>query len=530
MVFYRVIHYDLLKGRIHMYRLFYNGNIISMDNIGTVYNWIYIEHGVIIDAGNYEGYHKYLNKTIDTVDLDGNSVLPGFTDSHVYLVQTGINKLAVDLSEATSIDEVIQLLVKRASETSKGKLVRGVKLDECNLNEKRLPNKFELDKYFKEHPVWINRIEKHTSIVNSYALRELKLPFNLQGIEYDGNIPTGIVYDRANAFITNKFYSQIADDVRDEGVQLAFEHAMEKGITTINAMEAGFAFCDRDGEFVYLNKEKFPIDVNLFYQTLDLEKLNRMGIKRVGCLFLDGSIGSRTAALSSPYADDPTCNGSLYFSKKSLDDIVLKAHLADFQLAIHAVGDKAIEMILNSIEKALASYPKVNHRHRIEHFELPSKSALEKSRKLGVIASMVPNAIEKWSKEGATYGVRLGRDRLNINNPFRDVLNYGIKIAAGSDSDTTEMDPFKSMQAIVDNKNVHQGVSINEALKMFTIDAAYANFEDRMKGSIERGKLADLIIINQNPYDIDPSKLSQIQVLETVKNGLTVYKSGAQNE
>lgn len=513
-----------------MYNLIYNGNIISIDELNTIYNWIYIVNGIIVDAGCYDGYHKYLKESVTSLDLEGKTVLPSFADSHVYLVQTGINKLAVNLSAARSISDVVELLNMRAKETQPGELVRGVKLDEFTLKEKRLPNKYDLDKYFSKHPIWINRIEKHTSIVNSFVYRLLKLPFNLEGIEYNEGIPTGIVRDRANAYVTNKLYSQLSNKHREQGVEMAFEHALRRGITTLNAMEAGFAFCDRDGEFIHANKGRFPIDVNLFFQTMDLNKLNSMGIPRFGCLFLDGSIGSRTASLSIPYNDDPKCYGSIYYSQKSLDEIILKAHVSDFQLAIHAVGDRAIDMALDAIEKALIQYPRINHRHKIEHYELPSKKAMEKTQKLGVIASMVPNAIDYWSKEGAAYDHRLGKERLLTNNPFRDVLNHGIRIVGGSDSDATEMNPFRSIKTIVTNDNKHQRVSLIEALKMFTIDAAYGNFEEHKKGSIERGKNADVIIVSHNPFEVEPDKLADIKVLETIKDGHSLFKQGGNNE
>ncbi len=299
-----------------MYDLIYNGPIISLDDSTSVYNWMYIKDGKICDIGMYEGYKRYLKKSQKVLDLEGKTVLPGFIDSHVYMIQTGLNMMAVDLSAATTIDEVFEMLIKCKNDTPKGKLIRGVKFDELNIREKRYPTRKELDLLFPDHPVWINRIELHTSVVNSYALAQLRVPFNLPGVLRDDEGMTGIIVDRANAFVRKHYYSQMTNVMREEALGRAVEKSLENGITTVNAIEAGFAFSDMDGDFLIDKIEDLPLDIVLFYQTLDLDKIVEMGLPRVGCIFLDGSIGSRTASISEAYLDDPSNYGSLYYSRK----------------------------------------------------------------------------------------------------------------------------------------------------------------------------------------------------------------------
>ncbi|WP_432663108.1 amidohydrolase [Wukongibacter baidiensis] len=507
-----------------MYDLIFNGNIISLDQYDSIYNWIYIKDGLIKDAGVYDGYMRYQEFCNKPLDLKGRTILPSFIDSHVYLIQTGINKLAVDLSQAKCFDDIFNALRDRAKTIPNGQLIRGVKFDEFNLKEKRFPTRYELDRHFPDHPIWINRVEMHTSLVNSYALSQLKVPFNMPGVHEENGKPTGVIYDRANAYIRNKFYSAMTDEHRNKGVSLAIQHALEYGVTTVNAIEAGFAFCDSDGDFIYEHQNEMPIDVVLFYQTIDLEKLKRMGISRVGCIFLDGSIGSRTAAVSIPYCDEDANYGSLYYSEQSIKEFVLRAHKMDFQIAIHAVGDRAIDLALDAFENALTLYPKRNHRHRIEHFELPSKRAIRRMSDLNIIASMVPNAPLYWSHKEAAYGVRLGEIRLESNNPFREILDMGVKIAGGSDSDITDMHPFSSIHVLVNESNLKRKTTLKQALKMFTIDAAYAIFQDSIKGSIEINKYADFIIIDQNPFEIDQALLKDTQILMTIKEGKVLYQ------
>lgn len=505
-----------------MYELIFNGTILSMDDMNTVYNWIYIKDGMIKDVGLYDGYKRYIKKSKKILDLKGRTVLPGFIDSHVYLIQTGLNMMAVDLSNAKTMDELLQLLIERKSITPKGELIRGVKFDELNIEEKRYPTRKELDKLFPDNPVWINRIEMHTSVVNSYALSKLNIPFNLPGIDYNDNVITGVVRDRANAFVRNYYYTNVTDKMRERALELSSEYALSCGITTVNAIEAGFAFSDKGGDYIHSKLDSYKIDVALFYQTLDLEKLIDMGLPRAGCIFLDGSIGSRTAALTSPYEDDDS-HGSLYYTKNHLKEFVEKAHCMDFQISIHAVGNRAIDLALDVFEEVLREYPKENHRHRIEHFELPSIRAIRRMRDLSIIASMVPNAGFKWSDDGSAYDVRLGKDRNSKNNPFGEIIQKGVLIAAGSDSDITDMNPFIGIHDLVNSIDPIKRVSIRDALKMYTINGAYAIFEENIKGTIEQNKYADLSVVSHNPYLIDRQNIKDITVEMTLKKGQLVY-------
>lgn len=506
-----------------MIELIYNGNIISMNNKESIYHWIYVKDGLIKDLGCYDGYKRYIDKCKNTLDLEGKTVLPGFIDSHVYMIQTGLNMMAVDLSKAKSIEEVIALLKERKNKTPKGHLIRGVKFDELNVNEKRFPTRKELDKEFPEHPVWINRIEMHTSMINSMGLTLTKIPFNLPGIERKNDILTGIIKDRANAFIRNYFYSDMTDDLREKALKKSEAYALACGVTTINAIESGFAFSDKDGDFLNQKKDKLKVDVALFYQTLDLQKIIALELPRVGCIFLDGSIGSRTAAVSKAYDDEEDNFGSLYYGEKHLKSFILEAHKKDFQIAIHAVGDRAIDLALDAFEEALTLYPNENHRHRIEHFELPSIRAIRRMASLGIIAMMVPNAGYNWSKEGAAYDIRLDQKRVDNNNPIATMLQHGIKIAAGSDCDITDMNPFLGIHALVNSDNPIRKTTLSDALKLYTLNGAYAIEEEHCKGSIEKSKLADLVILSANPYECEIDRLREIEVKLTIKNGRLVY-------
>lgn len=506
--------------------LLYNGNIISLEEHVPVLNWIIVKMGKIFDLGIREGYKKYINQSIDEIDLKGKTLVPGFYDSHVHLVQTGLNILSLDLNHVNSIGEILKLIEEETKKVSKGEFIRAIGLDELKIKEKRLPNRYELDLCAPNHPVWINRVEYHTSIVNSLALHMLKIPYNTHGIiRNEKHTPSGVLKGKASALVRKQILNKFSNRMRLKGVNKVLEYAIEKGVTSINAMEGGFTFHDKDAEFVYENKDSFPIDISLFYQTINVNKVLQKGLKRIGGgLFLDGSFGSRTAALSEPYFDDSSTNGKLYFWQDEINDFILKTYEKDLQVSVHAIGERAIEQILKAHEYAQSIYPGKVHRNRIEHCELPSIDQIRKAKKLGLIISMQPAYEYFWGSPGQMYEKRLGEIRRKKANPFKTILDEGILIAGGSDSDVTPMNPILGIHAAVNHPVLEHRVGPMDALKMFTINGAYAVFEDELKGSIKKGKYADFAVLSDDPLKIKREYIKNIQVLATIKEGNVLYE------
>ncbi|WZL71847.1 amidohydrolase [Clostridiaceae bacterium 35-E11] len=506
--------------------LLYNGNIIDLEEKHRLYNWVAIKAGKIFDLGTDDQYQQYI-KVTEKIDLNGKAVVPGFYDSHVHLVQTGLNMLSLDLSKASSIAEIKHLIEEKTKKTPKGKFIRAIGLDESKIQEKRLPNRYELDICAPNHPVWINRIDYHTSVVNSLAIHMLKIPFNTDGIIRNENqTPSGVLTGRANALVRKQILRRFSNRVRLKGVSKVLEVAIEKGITSLNAMEGGFTFHDKDAEFIYEHKDSFPIDVTLFYQTVDIDKVLDKGLKRIGGgIFVDGSFGSRTAALSEAYRDDPSTTGSLYFSQEELNTFILKTYENNLQVSVHAIGERAIEQILVAHEYAQSIYPRNDHRNRIEHFELPTLAHIKKAKSLGLTLSMQPAYEYFWGNPGQMYEKRLGEERRIKANPFHQILKEGLIVAAGSESDVTPMDPLLGIHAAVNHPVVAHRVSPWEALKMFTIYGAYAVFEEHLKGTIKKDKLADIVVLNQNPLSVPQDKIKDIQVIATIKEGNILYET-----
>ncbi|WP_207289612.1 amidohydrolase [Senegalia massiliensis] len=506
--------------------ILYNGDILTIDeNLNTV-NWIAIDKGNIIDIGNHDEYKKYIETAKEKIDLMGKTVLPGFYDSHVHLVQTGLNLLSVDLSDVESIGELQERIRKAADKKPECQLIRGIGYDDLRVAEGRMPTRYELDKCAPNHPVWINRVEYHISSVNSMALNSLNIPFDLEGIIRDERgLPDGRLKDKASAYIRGQILNNFSDSIRKKGVNKALNLAISKGVTTVGALEGGFVFHNRDAEFIINNKKKFPIDINLFYQTIDVNMVKEKQLNRIGgCIFLDGSFGSRNAALKEDYSDQKNNKGRLFFSQEELNEFILNAHKENLQITVHAIGDRAIEQILNSYEYAIAKYKRENHRHRIEHFELPSDEHIKRAKDLGLVLSMQPSYEYYWGDKGDLYDKRLG-ERRKRTNPLKKIIESGLIIAGGSDSDVTKIDPLLGIHTAVNHPNKEYSISAIEAIKLFTINGAYSVFEENIKGSIEIGKFADLVVLDKNPLKVKKEKIKDINVELTLKQGDIIFRN-----
>jgi predicted amidohydrolase YtcJ len=268
----------------------------------------------------------------------------------------------------------------------------------------------------------------------------------------------------------------------------------------------------------------------VYFQSTDVQRVLDLGLPRIGgCVLVDGAYGEHTAALLEPYTDDPTTRGVLYFSDEELDDFVGRAHKAGLQISMHAIGDAAIEQLLNAYEQALAGDRRPDHRHRIEHFSLPTREHIERAARLGVAVAMQPIfAAMPDSGEidcqlaGLEY---LGPERYARRHPYRTIIDAGILVGGGSDSDAKPMGPLAGMHAVVNHPDEERRLTAREALSLFTTNAAKIGFEEEEKGTIAPGKLADLVVLGEDPLSVDPTSLKDIPVEMTIVGGEIVYYS-----
>jgi predicted amidohydrolase YtcJ len=511
--------------------LFRNGHIITCNNKNDIYQWFAVKDGFIKKLGANEPNDMILENSEEIVDLNGNTVLPGFYDTHVHLVQTGLNYLGLDLYHVTSLEELFQKISTQIKHKTPGTIIRGYHFDVTKVLEKRFPTRKELDKVSPSNPIWINSIEFHTSALNTSALTMIDLPYHIDGIARDErNLPMGLFTGKASAFVRNRMLKRIDDRARMKGVSIAVQNAIKMGVTTIHAMEGGFTFHEKDAQFIFKNSSSFPIDILLYYQTFDLEKINSMNLKRLGGdIFLDGSFGSRTAAISSEYSDDPNNKGSLYFSQKELNYFVKEAHQKDLQIALHAIGDRAIDQALKAYEYAISFKDDYDNRHRIEHFELSDESHMKRASNMNLVISVQPAFEHRWGFKDGMYEHRLGIERARRTNNFRKMVDHGLKLCGSSDSDITSINPIYGIHCAVNHSKPEYSVTVSEAIKMFTINGAYSCHEEAFKGSLEENKLADFVILDQNPYTIELANIKDIQIISTYKEGIQIYSVSSKN-
>ncbi|MDD4583046.1 MAG: amidohydrolase [Eubacteriales bacterium] len=503
--------------------LIIGGKCLSMVG-ATKYDWIALSDGYISDLGYGDGFKKYLDKAVKVIDAKDGTVLPGFVDSHFHVVQAALNSRSLDLSYARSFRDIGELIIEAAKASPK-KPIRGIRLDEQNLKENRMPDRAILDKYCKDAPVFLNSVEYQTSVLNTYALLYYKIPFTLDGIDFDENqMPTGIITHYANVILRENVLKAIPSVSRMEAVTEFLKAIGEKGITTVNAMEGGRLYCDKDAEFIYEYADQLLIDMALFYQTMDIQKVKEMKLKRIGgSLYIDGTFGARTSALSFEYYDCPGNKGGLNFTQEELNEFVLDCYINKLQLALYTIGDRAIEQAITAHEYALNKTGNTGLRHRLEHVELPTTDHIKRARELGLVFSVTPTYEYIWGGPNKLYQERLG-ENYKKTNPFNEIVKEGVIICGGSDCDVTPPDPLLGIHSAVNHPVEKHRVSIYDAVKMFTSNGAYGIFEEDKKGTLEIGKLADIVILDRDILSESKEKIKDIKVNYTIKSGQIIFK------
>ena len=383
-----------------------------------------------------------------------------------------------------------------------------------------------LDKFSDDIPIWINNLDYQVSILNTYGLLYYKIPFRIDGIELDEKgAPTGIFRGKANATLRTNILNSYPNKNREENIRKLIPKLLEVGITTVNAMEGGYMYSDKDANFIYEHIADFPIDIVLFYQCLDLDKVREKKLKRIGgSLYIDGTMGARTAALTFEYNDKKGEMGRLIFSQKELNVFVEECYINKLQLSLYTIGDRAIETALNAHEYALEKTGIKGLRHRMEHVELASLLQIKRAKKLGIIFSMNPTYEKYWGGSNKMYSQRLGKKYVETNK-FREIIDGGLTLCGGSDSDVCDYNPFVGIHSAINHPVKKHRISLYEAIKMYTINGAYAIFEENNKGSLEIGKLADMIILDTDIFEIDTESIDKVKVLCTIKSGKILYST-----
>ena len=483
----------------------------------TTTNKFNTDNAISIINGNIEriGLTSDFSDFYQTViDLKGHTLLPGFIDTHTHFLHSSLSASNINLYDCKNAVEVNE---KLKDSIGKSALIRAYAYDDSDwINPLK---KSDLDHMHNSTPIVIFRLDMHGALVNSEALKMLKIPQELNSCE----VKEGIFNNKYFLWLSNEIAQQTEDTARLTALKDISQTAFSKGITTVHALEGGFGWGMKDIDFLLSKQNIQTPNIVIYPQTVNLAWIKSRGLKRAGgCLLLDGTIGNHTAALFERYSDKDT-NGELYFSDKALFSFVERAHLADMQLSFHAIGDRAVNQIVNIYEKVLKKHPKKEHRHRIEHCELVKEEDIERIAKLNIYLSVQPTFEYLFGGEGSIYEKRLGKERVKRTNIFKKYLQKHISIAGGSDFDVTPLDPLLGIHSAVNNSN--EALTISQAIDLFTKNAGYFSFEESKIGSLTPGKRADFAVLSKNPIEVNPVKLKDIKILKTFMAGSQVFPS-----
>lgn len=501
-----------------------NGNILCMDGEKRA-DWLLTQGGKIARMGVGKCDPEYISRTVQTIDAKGRTVLPGFIDNHFQVVRIGLEHGYVDLSNVRNYDEIGQVIRREAASRS---VVTAYRLDSSRLEEKALPDRKVLDRYCADKPVLIFSLDYHTIILNTVAILYYKIPFTLPGIQTDdSSIPTGVFTSQAENRLEGNVLDAYTYDDFDTAAACAVDMAFSYGLTTVAAMECRGAKAEqaplRTSEFLVRYGKRYPLTIEVFYQTTEYKRALSHGLRRIGgALYIDGTMGGRTAALSFDYADSPHRKGWIYMTQDALTTFTMECCEHGLQIGFDAIGDAAIEAVLQALEAAAKHYDVRSMRHRIEHAELITPAQMERAARLGVILCMQPAYEGLWGYPGGMYQQRLG-DRYGTTNQFRRIIDSGITICGGSDPPITNPNPFQGIHYAVNHPVPSNSVSLREALEMYTIHGAYALFLEKEKGSLHEGKDADIVILDRDITQMDPRQLKDVRVDMTIKNGQVVF-------
>ncbi|NHX36973.1 MULTISPECIES: amidohydrolase [Halolamina] len=504
--------------------VFVDGEIHTLTDPDETHEAVAVRDGEIVRLGATYDVEFLAGTGTEVVDLDGRVLLPGFIDAHTHLTTVGKYLVHADLSAADDLDSAVSTLREHAAETDAPEdsaWVRGYGYDESTWPEDRYLDREDLDAVSETRPVVAFREDMHVASVNSVVLDRYAEEMASANLHDEGGELTGVLVEEA----VDVLYEAVAPDAEETGrlVAAAQAHANERGVTGIHDMVRGSYAPE-----VYREMElagDLSLRVRLNYWADHLDALIETGLRtnhgsemvRTGAIktYSDGSFGGRTARVSEPYDDAPEEHGSWVVDPDELNEIVQRADDAGFQVTAHAIGDVAIDAVLDAFA---ATDDPGGMRHRVEHVELASDEAIQRFADMDVVASVQPNFL-KWAKDGGLYESRLGPRRAETN---RYALLDGAGAPLTFGSDCMPLDPLLGIHHAVTTDVDAQRLSVTEALRAYTLGAAYAGFDEERLGTVEPGKLADFTVLERSPWE-HAEEIREIDVAMTVVDGEVVH-------
>lgn len=536
-------------------KLFINGEIYSMKKEGEKFQSLGIKDGKITFLGTDEEAKNLSSKEL--INLKGKMMIPGMADAHLHLYAYCQNLTFVDLSKVHNINEMINLMKEKIKNVKKGDWVKGVNFDQSKWKENRFPTLEEMDSISKDNPIIIKRCCLHAVVANSKALEMASIGKNYQAgsggiveLDKDG-MPNGILREQSTKVFDDILPDPLKNiEVQKRIMQDVLNDMSSKGITTIHTYAAKIWQYNEDIN-IYKNFEKegkLPLRVTVCIdelfepEILTKEKLNNPYRKvQLGAykIFSDGSMGSRSAALKEPYSDDPKNSGFMLFTQEELNNKILTGYEHGLQPAIHAIGDRALDMTLSAIEYTLKTTKekgmtdeeqKKRLPFRIIHVQMIDDDLLERMKKLPLVLDIQPIFLctdLHWIED------RIGKERLKGSFALKTMEKAGLIQTGGSDCPVETYEPLKGIYAAVTRQDMEgyptegflpeKRLSVYEALCMYTKNVPYATGQESVLGTLEIGKFADLTVLEKNLFKIDKKEIKDVKVEQTYVAGNCVF-------
>lgn len=524
------------------------GNIYTVDPDRGRVEALAIIQGKIAAVGTSEEIESWVRPETQVIDLQGKFVMPGFNDAHTHFASAGLRLLQVNVEGTRSLTEFQERIRARLNEFAPGEWVHGAGWDHSLWKENRVPTRADLDEVSTDHPMLFSRVDGHSAVANSLALakagitRETTAPYGGEIARDANGEPTGWLKDKAIELVA-RLIPEPTPEQRKRALLLALEDAARWGITSIqddSIRESGwenflaFQELKEEGKLTLRVTEWLPFGASLD----ELEQMRKEGGTtdpwlKTGALkgVTDGSGGSLSAAMLEPFANHPDNRGLLLFEPEKLKKMVVDRDEAGFQIALHAIGDRANRLVLDAFEAARKINQRPNPRHKIEHAQFLHRDEVARFKQLGVIASMQPCHLLSDMRWAPTI---LGPDRAYEAYPWNTVLNRGTILAFGTDYPVEPLNPLRGLYVSVTREFEDGGppggwlpeekINMADAIRAYTWGSAYAEFEEHRKGTLAPGKFADLVVLSQDITRIPAREVLHTEVLLTLVGGKIVYE------
>ncbi len=514
-----------------------NGKIHTASDARPEVQAVAAKSGKIIAVGSDKDITNFIGAETKILDVGGKRVIPGFIDAHCHFSYGGHSLAMLDLGEARTLDVLQKRIAERIKELPEGAPVFGFASFPNQSLFKGLgwPTKEMLDAVSPQNPVVIRRRGGHAVWVNSVSLQK-------SGIKKDSPVPEGgeITVDPETGEMTGilKEAAQSLLKIHDvpqpqEDIARALKHAAELGITGVHTgsylkeIDIYRELAER-GELTLRVYAWLPIEGLDDYMARGIKQGQGDEVVKVGFLkaFIDGTIGVRSALMFAPFTEEPGNTGLAQYEEEAFYQLVAKAHQNGYQVGVHAIGDKAVHWTLNAFEQAQQKSGKKGLRHRVEHNTVTTFADAERHGALGVVASMQPNITgsELYRR------IRLGEERARRVDMWKTLLNNGAVLAWGTDWPVSPLNPMFNLYQLVTRSYPEERLTMAEAVKFYTYGSAYASFEEDIKGTIEVGKLADMVVLSQDIFAIEAREITRTEVLYTILGGRIVFEKGDEPE